>query len=67
MLAPDHPVYRAEVGFIEDEVRRTGEEDGEVVGESITNEAEYQGRKVKLGKPMQGDVKKFKALWTWRK
>ena len=28
--------------------------------EGIT-EAEYQGRKVKLGKPMQGDVKKFKV------
>ena len=25
------------------------------------NEAEYQGRKVKLGKPMQGDAKKFKV------
>mgnify|MGYP003112120530 CR=1 FL=1 len=25
------------------------------------NEAEYQGRKVKLGKPMAGDVKKFKV------
>ena len=25
------------------------------------NEVEYQGRKVKLGKPMQGDVKKFKV------
>ena len=24
------------------------------------NEAEYRGRKVKLGKPMRGDVKKFK-------
>ena len=24
-------------------------------------EAEYRGRKVKLGKPMQGDVKKFKV------
>ena len=24
-------------------------------------EAEYQGRKVKLGKPMRGDVKKFKV------
>ena len=24
-------------------------------------EAEYQGRKVKLGKPMQGDTKKFKV------
>ena len=28
--------------------------------EGIT-EAEYQGRKVKLGKPMQGDAKKFKV------
>ena len=35
MLAPDHPVYQAEVGFIEDEVKRTGEEDGEVVGEDL--------------------------------
>jgi hypothetical protein len=25
------------------------------------NEAEYQGRKVQLGKPMQGDIKKFKV------
>ena len=25
------------------------------------NEAEYQGKSVKLGKPMQGDVKKFKV------
>jgi hypothetical protein len=25
------------------------------------DEAEYQGRKVQLGKPMQGDVKKFKV------
>jgi hypothetical protein len=26
------------------------------------DEAEYQGRKVKLGKPMRGDVKKFKVF-----
>ena len=25
-------------------------------------EAEYQGREVKLGKPMKGDVKKFKVF-----
>lgn len=25
------------------------------------NEAEYQGRKVKLGNPMRGDIKKFKV------
>jgi len=29
--------------------------------EDILNEAEYQGRKVQLGKPMQGDIKKFKV------
>ena len=29
--------------------------------EESLEEAEYQGRKVKLGKPMQGDVKKFKV------
>ena len=27
----------------------------------VITEAEYQGRKVKLGKPMRGDVKKFKV------
>jgi hypothetical protein len=31
------------------------------VDESHLEEAEYQGRKVKLGKPMQGDAKKFKV------
>jgi|TARA_B110000444_G_scaffold252198_1_gene281140 hypothetical protein len=29
--------------------------------DEIVDEAEYGGRKVKLGKPMQGDVKKFKV------
>lgn len=29
--------------------------------DDIIDEAEYQGRKVKLGKPMRGDVKKFKV------
>jgi hypothetical protein len=29
--------------------------------EEMLDEAEYQGRKVQLGKPMQGDVKKFKV------
>ena len=29
--------------------------------EDALDEAEYQGRKVPLGKPMQGDVKKFKV------
>jgi len=30
-------------------------------GNNILTEAEYQGRKVQLGKPMQGDIKKFKV------
>jgi len=29
--------------------------------DNVIDEAEYQGRKVKLGKPMKGDVKKFKV------
>jgi hypothetical protein len=32
-----------------------------MIDDDILNEAEYQGRKVTLGKPMQGDVKKFKV------
>ena len=36
------------------------EEFGWIDGDSL-EEAEYQGRKVKLGKPMAGDVKKFKV------
>ena len=32
-----------------------------IILENDLKEAEYQGRKVKLGKPMQGDVKKFKV------
>ncbi len=31
------------------------------IAESDIDEAEYQGRKVQLNKPMQGDVKKFKV------
>ena len=29
--------------------------------DDVVDEAEYQGRKVKLGKPIRGDVKKFKV------
>jgi hypothetical protein len=32
-----------------------------MIDDEYLNEAEYQGRKVKLGKIMQGDVKKFKV------
>ena len=34
---------------------------GSVENISFLNEAEYQGRKVQLGKIMQGDIKKFKV------
>lgn len=34
---------------------------GSLVGEEEMDEAEYRGRKVPLGKPMRGDVKKFKV------
>jgi hypothetical protein len=49
-----------------DEQTFEGEEFYEYYGylpwhEDIVDEAEYRGRKVKLGKPMQGDVKKFKV------
>ena len=33
----------------------------EFINDGKLNEAEYQGRKVKLNKPMQGDTKKFKV------
>lgn len=33
----------------------------EIIGDSTIEEAEYRGRKVKLNKPMRGDVKKFKV------
>ncbi len=34
----------------------------EHLNESVIEEAEYRGRKVPLGKPMRGDVKKFKVF-----
>jgi hypothetical protein len=35
--------------------------DLETINEEIILEAEYHGRKVSLGKPMKGDVKKYKV------
>jgi hypothetical protein len=45
---------------LDDSFFGTVEETNFVVGDLLT-EAEYQGRKVQLGKIMQGDVKKFKV------
>lgn len=36
-------------------------EETDFIADDLLNEAEYQGRKVQLGKIMQGDVKKFKV------
>ena len=45
-----------ETGYVE-----FGADNDETSAEDPIGEAEYQGRKVPLGKPMRGDVKKFKV------
>ena len=40
---------------------KTKMKEKDAYNESMLDEAEYQGRKVPLGKPMRGDVKKFKV------
>ena len=53
--------------FTENEITLDGDDFYEEYGvmwfneDEDLDEAEYQGRKVKLGKPMRGDVKKFKV------
>ena len=54
-IAEDEITYEDEDEFFEDYGVMWFNEDDEL------DEAEYQGRSVKLGKPMQGDVKKFKV------
>ena len=54
-VAEDEETYDGDDFFEEYGVMWFNEDDDEI------DEAEYQGRKVKLGKPMQGDVKKFKV------
>ena len=51
----DEITYESDDEFFEDYGVMWFNEDEEL------DEAEYRGRKVKLGKPMQGDVKKFKV------
>ena len=46
----DHVDFHTEFGYL-----------GYSIDENDLFEAEYQGRKVKLNKPMAGDVKKFKV------
>ena len=62
----DTDVPQESIADDSDEQTFEGEEFYEYYGflpwhEDIVDEAEYRGRKVKLGKPMQGDVKKFKV------
>jgi hypothetical protein len=45
-------IYEDEFGSIEET---------NFIADNLLNEAEYQGRKVQLGKIMQGDIKKFKV------
>jgi hypothetical protein len=69
---PDDYVVADHLGYVLDEIKKQYGETWEQIKdeaegglsiekESITQEAEYQGRKVALGKPMAGDVKKSKV------
>jgi hypothetical protein len=61
-----------ESNFLYEDEYGSVEETNFIIGDLIT-EAEYQGRKVQLGKIMQGDIKKSKVyvkndkLWFWWK
>ncbi len=60
-------ILEVEIGDEVVETVITGIDNGDYICETDNDvsmsllEAEYQGRSVKLGKPMQGDVKKFKV------
>ena len=55
-VAEDEETYEDDDDFYEEYGVLWYNEDDDPI-----DEAEYRGRKVKLGKPMQGDVKKFKV------
>tara|TARA_Y100001972_G_scaffold125000_2_gene175325 strand:+ start:141 stop:1418 length:1278 start_codon:yes stop_codon:yes gene_type:complete len=62
------PAERKELKKIRDELKAAvklhksqADRIGDMVNEDQLEEAEYRGRKVKLNKPMRGDVKKFKV------
>jgi len=60
-LRVDHQEIMDELSNrISDEYGADSDEDDEIKP-PIVSEAEYQGRKVPIGKPMRGDVKKFKV------
>jgi hypothetical protein len=68
-IGPDDEIGTSDVsGWVRDVIRMLAElpdesmSDVDRLGEQDMNEAEYQGRKVQLGKPTRGDVKKFKVF-----
>jgi len=48
----ENVIYKDEAGVVQET---------DFISDDLLNEAEYQGRKVQLGKIMQGDIKKFKV------
>jgi hypothetical protein len=67
-IGPDDEIGTSDVsGWVRDVIRMLAElpdesmSDVDRLGEQDMSEAEYQGRKVQLGKPTRGDVKKFKV------
>jgi hypothetical protein len=48
----ENVIYKDELGVVQGT---------DFISDDLLNEAEYQGRKVQLGKIMQGDIKKFKV------
>jgi hypothetical protein len=58
-IGPDDEIGSSDVSAYVREVERALSEQG--MAEGDIDEAEYQGRKVQLGKPMQGDVAKSKV------
>lgn len=53
ILVPKNIVYEDKIGSVQSTYF--------VADDNMLNEAEYQGKKVQLGKIMQGDIKKFKV------
>ena len=60
----DDPYFYSDINTRHRFNKKKTEPDVEIDRESMEFEAEYQGRKVPLGKPMAGDVKKSKVYVT---
>lgn len=62
-LHPEWKTWSIELGISRADMKSQIAEliHSQMMGEGLQLEAEYKGRKVKLGKPMKGDVAKFKV------